>query len=55
MKNNNCTAVYCCGCTDCFPQAMFIDELEALKWANENCTCPEGFILKKKYSEVFDD
>lgn len=38
--------VYLCGCTDCFLTAMFQEQVEAIKWAEENSKNPEGFVIK---------
>lgn len=35
-----------CGCTDCFPQAIFFDEAAAEEYGKKHCCNPEGFIVK---------
>jgi hypothetical protein len=39
--------VNCCGCTDCFPHAAFVDKGKAEKWAKDNCKNPEGFVIEE--------
>lgn len=39
--------VYLCGCTDCFLHAAFDNREDALAWAEENSTNPEGYIIKE--------
>lgn len=37
--------VYLCGCTDCFPHAMFAEKKEAEKWGEANSHNPEGWFI----------
>lgn len=39
-------AVYVCGPTDCFLQALFINWVQAAAWANVHCTNPEGYQIR---------
>lgn len=39
--------VRCCGCTDCFPRAAFINREDALEWAEVNCPNPEGYVIEE--------
>lgn len=39
--------VLTCGCTDCFPAAMFFDRGEADSWARDNAFNPEGYVIKE--------
>jgi hypothetical protein len=41
--------VYLCGCTDCFPHAAFLDKNHAHKWAQDNNTNPEGYLIQEKH------
>lgn len=50
----NCHVVYLCGCTDCFPHAIFNDESEAVKWAIENNKNPEMYVIEEIYLKEFD-
>ena len=38
--------VFGCGCTDCFPHALFKDRVDAESWAIANCTNHEGYIIR---------
>lgn len=48
--------VKCCGCTDCFPHAAFVELDKAKEWAKLHCNNPEGYIIKHCYTlEQFID
>lgn len=38
--------VYLCGCTDCFLSALFMDEEDAVKWAEETSKNSEGYSVR---------
>jgi hypothetical protein len=46
-------AVFCCGCTDCFPHAAFVVREQAVEWARSNCRNPEGYIIKQMTAQEF--
>jgi hypothetical protein len=39
--------VLSCGCTDCFPSAMFFNLHDAMEWGNSNACNPEGYTIKQ--------
>lgn len=52
VEEPNCFVVYLCGCTDCFPWAIFKTEDEAIEWAEEKSRNPEGYIIEENYMSL---
>lgn len=38
--------VLMCGCTDCFPNAIFFDNKEAIAYGKLNSRNPEGYVIQ---------
>ena len=51
MNKEKFFVVYLCGCTDCFPWAVFVRREDAEDWAARISTNPEGYVVKEQYLE----